>query len=282
MTAPKTKPLRRPPARGIRLLKKTRGLEESRVFNEVDLRLRLKNSLRRNVYTIVSYALTEMVNNAIEHSKSKKVALRVGISPGGLRFFVKDWGNGAYRNVQTKFRLESEFAAMEHLFKGKQTTDPKRHSGEGIFFTSRIADRFMLRSHGIRVTFDNLLGDTFVQEPRYLKGTEVFFEIKRLSRKSLSDLFRKFSSGVTFDRSEVRVKLTVDEGLLSRSQGRRLVAGLEKFRRIAFDFKGVKEVGQGFVDEIFRVFATSHPKIKLTYTHAVPGVRFMIRRAAPR
>jgi hypothetical protein len=30
-------------------------------------------------------------------------------------------------------------------------------------------------------------------------------------------------------------------------------AGLERFRDVIVDFRGVQEVGQGFVDEVFRV-----------------------------
>jgi len=35
------------------------------------------------------------------------------------------------------------------LAKGKLTTDPKRHSGEGIFFSSRMFDEFDILSGGV-------------------------------------------------------------------------------------------------------------------------------------
>ena len=66
---------------------------------------------------------------------------------------------------------------------------------------------------------------------------------------------------------------------MSRSEAKRILAGLEPFEEIIFDFKGVVTVGQGFVDEIFRVFAQRNPKKKLTVMSTSESVEFMIRRA---
>ncbi len=66
---------------------------------------------------------------------------------------------------------------------------------------------------------------------------------------------------------------------LSRSQARRLLFGLEKFRRVVLDFKKVQGVGQSFADEIFRVFHNAHPRIQIEAIHGAPSVTFMIRRA---
>lgn len=39
--------------------------------------------------------------------------------------------------------------AILELSKGKFTSDPARHSGEGIFFTSRMCDKFEILSKGL-------------------------------------------------------------------------------------------------------------------------------------
>ena len=41
----------------------------------------------------------------------------------------------------------------------------------------------------------------------------------------------------------------------------------------------VEEVGQGFVDEVFRVFQQRHPEIQMVYINANKAVEFMIKRA---
>ena len=40
--------------------------------------------------------------------------------------------------------------AIAEFNKGKRTTMPDRHSGEGIFFTSRVMDLFEIESHHLR------------------------------------------------------------------------------------------------------------------------------------
>ena len=67
--------------------------------------------------------------------------------------------------------------------------------------------------------------------------------------------------------------------LVSRSQAKRVLARVELFKTVVFDFKGVDYIGQAFSDEIFRVFANAHPDIKLLPIHANSEVKRMIARA---
>jgi len=68
------------------------------------------------------------------------------------------------------------------------------------------------------------------------------------------------------------------ETLISRSQAKGIVLGLEKFNYVTLDFDGIRLAGQGFVDEVFRVFANAHPDTKITYINANADVEFMIKR----
>ena len=47
------------------------------------------------------------------------------------------------------------------------------------------------------------------------------------------------------------------------------------------DFSNIKTVGQGFVDEVFRIFQNKYPAIKIEYSNANEDVRFMIERSLP-
>jgi hypothetical protein len=47
------------------------------------------------------------------------------------------------------------------------------------------------------------------------------------------------------------------ESLMSRSQARRLMNRFDRFSEVVLDFTGVNFIGQGFADEIFRVFANA-------------------------
>lgn len=69
------------------------------------------------------------------------------------------------------------------------------------------------------------------------------------------------------------------ERLISRSQAKHILRNLEHFDHVMLDFKHVIAVGQGFVDEIFRVYKIKHPQVKFDYCNASEDVEFMIKRA---
>jgi biotin operon repressor len=257
----------------------TRGLDEARVWDELAAGLNLRRALRPNVEAITHYAFTEMLNNAIEHSEADRCSVRFRLEPGTVAFEIHDPGIGVFHSIASKLHLDGEHSALVELLKGRTTTMREAHSGEGIFFTSRAADRFVLRSHRIEVEWNRIKDDVFVSNPRFLRGTSVAFVIQRNSRRNLDTVFGEFAPeeyDFQFQRTRVLVKL-LQRDYVSRSEAKRLVANLEKFSEIVFDFRDVKSVGQGFADEVFRVFAQRHPAIKIATENANPAVDAMIR-----
>jgi hypothetical protein len=67
---------------------------------------------------------------------------------------------------------------------------------------------------------------------------------------------------------------------VSRSEARRLLVNLEKFREIVLDFRDVRSVGQGFADEVFRVFTGRNPEIVIRSENVNPAVMAMIRHVS--
>ena len=261
---------------------RTRGLDEARVWDEIAAGLNLRRALRPNVQAIAHYAFTEMLNNAIEHSEAGRCSVRFGLEPGAVSFEVRDPGIGVFHSIVSKLHLDGEHAALVELLKGRTTTMREAHTGEGIFFTSRAADRFVLRSHRIQVEWSRIKDDVFVSNPRFLKGTSVSFSIQRSSRLHLEKVFGEFAPeeyDFRFQKTRVLVKL-LQRDYVSRSEARRLVANLEKFSEIVLDFRDVKSVGQGFADEIFRVFAHRHPAVKITTENTNPAIDAMLRHVA--
>lgn len=262
----------------VHLIKKIKGLAEDKVFDEINLRLGLSTELSKNIYSIAYYAFTEMLNNAIDHSNSDKAMIDIEINHQQFQFKIRDTGIGVFKSIQKGFKLKSEEEALDHLLKGKQTTMPKAHSGQGLFFTSKIADSFSLRSGKLQLIFEK--NDIRLKNSALLKGTEVIFSINKLSRKNLKSLFEQYANeDFEFDRTTYPIFILERHGAISRSQARRLTVGLENFDRIILDFKKVTELGQGFSDEIFRVFQSKHPKIVIEVRNANSAVDFMIKRA---
>jgi biotin operon repressor/anti-sigma regulatory factor (Ser/Thr protein kinase)/uncharacterized protein (DUF1330 family) len=254
------------------------GLEEDRVFDVLGMSLRLSRSLRNNVHSIVRYTFLEMLNNAIDHSRSDQCLISVFLEPYRCRYVIRDQGIGLFYSVYKKFKLSSETDAVGQILKGKTTTMPGAHSGEGIFFSSKLADRMIFRSHDIQLIIDNVKNDNFISKTRAIKGTEVVFEIRRSSKRQTSVVFNKYAPerfDYRFEKTTVAVKLYPAE-YLSRSEARRLLSGLEKFKEIVLDFKNVKTIGQGFADEVFRVFQDKYPGKAVHACNVLPVVRAMI------
>ena len=265
---------------------KNDNLEEHRVFEDIEKQFPLILKLDENIRSIFIYAFSEMLNNAIEHSQSKFIDIEAQIKNKELSFIVNDSGIGVFKNVMKSRKLKSELEAIQDLLKGKITTQPKSHSGEGIFFTSKAADNFVLESFDQKLTIDNKINDVFITKPkRSKKGTKVLFSISINSNKHLSDVFKRFSRDVVdevpvFDTTMIKVKLyTVGGVFVSRSQASRGLGGLEPFKHIIFDFDKVPMVGQAFADEVFRVFQQGHPEKKLEAINTEEPVKFMINRA---
>lgn len=122
------------------------GLEEDRVWCATVLPL--LEGLPANKIDIWQYCVTEMVNNAIDHSEGSRLAVVVGRQPSNTRVRVVDGCIGIFRKIKAAFNLEDETQAILELSKGKLTTDPDWHSGQGIFFTSRMLDEFSILSRG--------------------------------------------------------------------------------------------------------------------------------------
>lgn len=259
----------------------TAGLAEDRLLSEVEAEASLFLGLSSEVISIFRFAFTEMVNNAIDHSGAEMVDVSVSSDRASIFFRVVDAGVGVFENIRGKKELASEMEALQDLLKGKTTTAPEAHSGEGIFFTSKAADRFVLESHRKRLTVDNVASDVCVEDCRFRKGTRVEVEIGAQSHRELADIFRVYTGEeFQFDKSRIAVKLFASgEAYISRSQAKRLLHSMESFRRIDLDFSGVPAVGQAFADEIFRVFKVLHPDIEITPVNCNENVDFMIRRA---
>lgn len=262
---------------------KSKNLQEHEVLNEVKRELLSLAKLPENIRSIFDYAFSEMLNNAIEHSRSKLIKVEIGEEEESLLFIVEDYGVGVFRNVMQKKKLRSELEAIQDLLKGKTTTKPQAHSGEGIFFTSKAADVFILESFNHRLRVDNVIEDVFVETlDSKIEGTRVIFRVNKKAEKHLSAIFRKYQTSSTelgFDKTEIKVKLyTMGTIYISRSQARRILVGLEKFESIILDFDKVSTVGQAFADEIFRVFRNKYPKKKIIAINTNKAVAFMVHR----
>jgi len=264
-----------------RKILKNKNLSESDVLEEIKKETGIFLDIFENVSVILDYAFTEILNNAIEHSKSEEIIVVMEKEPNRVVFKIIDFGIGIFKNVMKKRNLKNELEAIQDILKGKQTTAPKEHTGEGVFFTSKAADKLTIQSFSKKLIVDNNINDIFIEDTKPIKGTIVKFEIKTASKKGLNKIFREYSGeAFEFDKTEVVVDLyNIDNSYISRSQARRILSGLDKFKKIILDFKNIKTVGQSFADEVFRVWKSNHKDIEIVYKNANENIVFMIERA---
>lgn len=258
------------------------GLSEDVIWRRVreDLMLDSASPAGR----IIGYAFTEMLNNAIDHSGSDRVTINWWMTPDQWSFEIRDYGVGAFPKLRTGLALANDFEAIQELSKGKRTTDRERHTGEGIFFTSKAVDIFRISSSGIRWTVDNLRHDIALGVAPTAIGTSVECQIDPQTERSLRAIFEEFTEDLAFVRTRPVVKLfEAGAAFVSRSEARRLLDGLATdFNTVEVDFTGVSDVGQGFVDELLRVWPDTHPDKTVIPTNMNPAVEFMVRRGLAR
>ena len=246
----------------------TPKLEEDVVWRR-EVSRKLSESIPENIRNICHFGFTEMLNNVIDHSEGKKAEVDVIRTPVSIRLYVKDDGVGIFRKIQTSLNLEDERHAILELSKGKLTTDPQHHTGEGIFFTSRAFDRFRIVSGHLYFSHSTESGDWLLtrDEEKEVGGTTVIMEIDLNSKRQLRHVFDSFAPPDDFGFSKTVVPVMLaqygEDNLVSRSQAKRLLARFDRFKEVILDFKGVNSIGQAFADEVFRVFPDQHPAIRL-------------------
>jgi anti-sigma regulatory factor (Ser/Thr protein kinase) len=255
------------------------GLAEDRVWRE-DV-LPLLRGMKENVVNVCQYGFTEMFNNAIEHSEGSAINVSVVVSVDRIDLRISDDGVGIFNKIQKRYGLDDPLHAILELSKGKLTTDPDRHTGEGIFFTSRMFGFFAMLSGRLGFTYSSgidLLTD--IEEDR--AGTTVEMELSPRSRIAMENVFNQFATPEGFDKTVVPVKLATygNENLVSRSQARRLLARLDGFKTVMLDFQDVREIGRAFADEIFRVFASAHPGTRIVPVNHNKAIAGLIRGIA--
>lgn len=237
-----------------------------------------------NVLDIWHYGFTEMFNNAIDHSDGTTLTVQLKKTATSTECALYDDGIGIFKKIQTELDLLDERHAILELAKGKLTTDPDNHTGEGIFFTSRMFDDFEILSGGTYFShkFDEK-EDWILERDKFSSGTAVWMKLNNHTSRTTRKIFDKFTSdddfGFTKTVVPVRLAQYGDDKLVSRSQAKRLLARIDRFRTVLFDFQGVDTIGIAFADEVFRVFALKHPDIELIPIKANSAVKRVIHRA---
>ena len=239
-------------------------------------------SLPAAVQRMTQQAFCELLNNAIDHSEGTSVTVSLRQTPAHVQLLVSDDGRGVFDKINETFSLGDPTLAMLELSKGKLTSQPLRHTGRGLFFTSKLADIFDLQANN--VAFQRREWEAGSWAPgRAIKrqGTSVYAAIALDTTRTLDSVLNAYSAsgtGLEFERTVVPLRLITSTlaGLESRAQARRVASRLHQFRLAEVDFNGVPHIGHGFADELFRVLAGQPATAELIPINMSPAVAAMV------
>jgi anti-sigma regulatory factor (Ser/Thr protein kinase) len=231
------------------------------------------------------YALTEILNNVIDHSLGTTVTIRLRLWSGErptVMMEVEDDGRGIFATIKDYFHLSDHLEAVGELAKGKRTTDPSRHAGEGLFFAARMVDFFEIEANQLRYAYASPVDDwTMSSAADRRQGSLVRINMNLDDDRTPQSVFAKYTDNFEFNLQSPRIAnpylVSLPAGHLpSRSEARKILSGAEQFSSIVMDFKDVESIGQGFADEVFRVFQNKHPGITIHVKNASIFVQRMI------
>ena len=265
------------------------NLDEDRIYFE-DISS-LLGGISEEAQHIWSYAFMEMLNNAIEHSECNKIYCRVVKDFLYTEITITDDGIGIFKKIQNYLEIEwnkkvTYQDVLTELYKGKMTTATANHSGEGIFFSSKTMDEFAIWSENAIYVQGVADKTKFVQQhliTYYTRlnhiGTAVMMKLDNQTKRKLGEVFDLFAPVEEgFIKTRIPIKEVCTGGQpMARSQARKILWRLEQFEKVEFDFSEIEFMGQGFADEVFRVFKAQHPEVEITPINASPRVIGMIK-----
>jgi hypothetical protein len=148
-------------------------------------------------------------------------------------------------------------------------------------------DRYIIFSGDVNFSHDyeyDEEGDWIWEREDRFNGTQILMSLENGSSRNQRAIYDKYTAtgdDFGFTKTVVPVRLAKHglEKLISRSQAKRLMSRVDRFKIVILDFSGVEVIGQAFADEIFRVFANHHPDIKVRAALANKYIQKMIKRA---
>ena len=263
------------------------------IICQEDIAPRLKHC-NPNAYNIWQYVCMEIMNNALEHSQGTEIKIWIKTNCLYTTIVIVDNGKGVFRTLfpaleEKGWKNPKPEDAIVELLKGKITCAPLEHSGEGIFFSSKMVDRFVIWSDS------HIAAWTALQDPEIVQshllsyaarigkvGTCVMMTLENETSREIKSVFDTYANiEQGFFKTEIPVyNACLFSQPISRSQARRICKRLEEFKEVELDFVDVTFMGQGFADEVFRVYAIAHPDIVIRVKNATSDVVRMVHHVA--
>ncbi len=244
-------------------------------------------SLPGNVLELWKFCFEKIFNYEVHHSGGTTIHVRILQQKTQTTITISDDGAGFFHSIKEKLQLDDDQQAALELSEGRPSTDPHNSTGLNILLPSRMVDYFAIAAG--KVIFAHQYGiawdwafDTADEE---IPGTFISMIIGNNTLRTTGQVFKEFAAAKAGDRVfsktciPVRLAQYNSEALFSRSQARKVLARIDRFKIAVLDFLGVDKIGSAFADQIFRVFSAEHPEIQLLHCNTNRQIEAIIKAA---
>jgi anti-sigma regulatory factor (Ser/Thr protein kinase) len=221
-----------------------------------------------DVVEIARFGCAEIARNAIDHSGSSEISVRLRRTAAAVEIRVSDHGTGIFRRLARVLGVDDPRLAALEIARGRSLGQVARAFDTFVVFSDRHVLRREARGGDGRWSLEPLSAR--------VRGTTVGMRVRVRSGARIEDV-------LALTNVEIPLRLAFDEGEqpTSREQARRVLPRTRPHGEIVVDFTGVACVGPAFADELLRVVPLDHPGMRLVWRNAAPGVEETLRRAAP-
>ncbi len=249
--------------------------------------LPLLHPLSPSVVELWQYCFEENFNNSVRHSGGKMLKVQIVQRKDRTTITISDDGIGIFQHIKEKLKLENDDNAALQLASSKCPTDPEGNGEANIFRTSRMTNQFTISSKRVALTYrHDMEWDWTLDKPdEDISGTSICMVIDNTTAKTKNRILDECTAAMEANHVVATTCIPVrlvdysTESFFSRSQARRVLTRIARFKIAILDFLGVKEIGPAFADQVFRVFSSKHPDITLLYTNANKQVETSIQAA---
>ncbi len=233
-------------ARAKKYYRTVKGLNPNEVFNYYSESLVLKDILNKNAYEIIKYAFISILNNALKYSETKILFIYMEVKEKNISFIIRDYGIGIFYALQKIINVKSEYLALASFITG----NIKGMDKKTVFFLSKLADKFQIKSHRLNVVFNNLNNSIVAESIMKKRGSYIKFTIKRRTNKRLD----KYKKGIKQEAPYLTLKLfrKGKRYVLTQLKLMAFLNGFDRFDRLTLDIMGEKRVPEyvyGMVSE---------------------------------
>ena len=241
-------------------------------------------SLPKNLFEIVQFSITALLNNISDHSKATKLYFKLYLTYDDFHMIINDNGNGIFGHISSILNLNSIQSAALEIAKGQVTTDQENHSGDELNTVIHLFDVAIIESNGIFLKYINKSSNYSSGPSLQQKGTRIHLKINPDSKRTCEKTFKKlFNTEHRYTSVPIGIlRQNKNDQINSRNQAKTIISNLNNFKKVKFDFNNVDIIGPAFADELIRGLSKREKVAEVQWINSNEMIDIMMSHAVER